>query len=182
MTVKEEKKIRDIIRKLGLRRSGKNIYADKTPTSAEMAWIRPRKNEILNVIDMIVEEKKKKRQTEIEREAKKFNLLIKALPKFVPPKSDKDDKKAKRLLAEAKSISYYNGPESEGLNLAVDRERAKLRKEAAKHCIHDWETKISQSYTQDARRKVIRTITCKKCGWTKKDMKTEAVGSRAIRR
>ena len=50
-----------------------------------------------------------------------------------------------------------------GLNLALRASNNEIYREAGKYCNHDLKTEYQYTYTQDGRKKLIRTISCAKC-------------------
>ena len=176
----EKKELEGMIEKIGMVRRGNNLLVGKGATSAEVDFIRGHKQQILDLLDQMEKERNEKSQEEAEEKRKAYEPLVKLLPDFVPPESDGDEKEAKRLMAEAKSLFHYRGGESDGLNISVDAEKAKLMCEAAKHCVHQWNVHINMSYTADARKEVTRTIECEKCGWVHVDVCSDSVSGEAI--
>ena len=104
-----------------------------------------------------------------------YGKLVAKLPKITPPKGGKNDAKAKKLLQKADALSYFEGKEDSGLNEEIDAEKRELRREAKKYCLHKWKTTIKKDLTQDARLRVVRTITCSKCGMSHRDVVKEKV-------
>jgi hypothetical protein len=51
----------------------------------------------------------------------------------------------------------------DGLNLAIRASNNEIYREAGKYCNHDLKTEYQYTYTQDGRKKLIRTISCAKC-------------------
>jgi hypothetical protein len=109
----------------------------------------------------------------------KYASLKEELPE-INIKTDNNDELAQKLIKEAGVIEYYNGPESDGLNLAVSSKKGKLLQEAQKHCKHELQTGYNEGYTNDARKELTRTITCKKCGLHKTDVVRESVDNEKI--
>jgi len=91
-----------------------------------------------------------------------------------------DDEKAQELLRQASEIKDVKGPEMDGVNLAQSQKRQALRMKAKKHCNHDIEEHYDYTFTGDARRKIVRELTCEKCGMSVRDETSEELSEDAM--
>lgn len=173
----DEETLRNYISRLQLYQSRGHIYANKKPTPEDIEFIRAHSQEFIDLLKRIDEEERRSRE---ESEKARYAQLEARLPPFIPPESDGNEAEAKRLLKEAKNLKYYHGEEDDGLNLAVSAGKSRLEKEAAKHCNHEWEERIHRTCTEDARKRIERTVRCRKCGWSKTDSVEDRVDREAM--
>ena len=78
--------------------------------------------------------------------------------------SKNNDIKAKEILSKISNSYFKNDPEMDGVNLSISANNGRIQKEAQKYCVHELETTFFHGYTGDARKKLERVISCKKCG------------------
>lgn len=131
-------------------------------------------------MDKIKAFKKEVSKAQEEKKTNDYAFLMEKLP-VRNIESGNNDEKAQELLELANKQSFYSSDdEDEGLNLAVQAERERLKSEAYKHCNHDFETTYSYGFTADARKKLTRTMKCKKCGKTVVDSVSEDVSETAM--
>jgi len=75
------------------------------------------------------------------------------------------------------SKKVYDGPESDGLNLAVN-----AQKKADKNCKHEIKVTYRRTHKADGRKMIERIVECKKCGLVQKDTASENVSETARNR
>ena len=126
----------------------------------------------LNEIEKIKIEKEEKIQAE-------YDCLKKKLPAIPNFSNTPDEKKFKDIMSKI-SEQHFSGSEDEGLNLAISGGNAKIKNEAKNYCNHKIEISYRNTHTADARKKIERTIICKKCGLFIRDFASEAVSSDAM--
>lgn len=114
-----------------------------------------------------------------QKDIEKYMPLQKQLPEIDFPEGGNDDEKVRELLEQASNQPHFSGPETDGLNLASESQANKLRKEAHKYCNHETEVSYWRTYTNDARKKIERTVECEKCGLSRKDSASEEVSETA---
>lgn len=115
-----------------------------------------------------------------EPEDDEYAPLYTELEKIELPRNENvDEKKCRELLGRQKPV-LYDGPESDGLRLAVASENSRVRKEAQKYCDHEFGVSYDETYTADARLKLQRDAVCEKCGLRQTDIATEEVSEEAI--
>jgi len=165
------------VERLKLYQSRGHIYANKKPTPEDIAFIRAHSQEFIDILKKIAHEKSVEAE---ENEKREYAPLEAKLPPFIPPKSDGNEEEARRLIREAEKLTYFSGEEDDGLNLAISSKKDELLREASKHCNHEWEERIHRTYTEDARKRIERTVRCKKCGWSRTDSVEEPVDSEAM--
>jgi hypothetical protein len=107
-------------------------------------------------------------EEEAEERAKEYEFLKKQLPrreiKYTP-----NLEKFKEIMQKINSVKYYGGGEFEGCDLATASYVERLLKEAQNYCEHELKITYTYTYTSDARKKIIRTISCEKCKLEIKD-------------
>lgn len=120
-------------------------------------------------VAQIVKEAEEKKQKE------EYAGLYEEMKKKPMPENNQnpDDEKCQEIMKQQKK--GYSGAESEGLNLAVASQNTEIRKKAQKHCDHEFETEFFHDYTQDSRKRLERTVKCKKCGFEQVDVVKEKV-------
>ena len=92
-----------------------------------------------------------------------YEELAEKLPPL-PEIPEGDEKRFQELKKEAEALRFYEGPEADGLNLAVAARREEIMAEAQKYCHHDLQVRYHAGYTVDGRRRLIRECFCEKCG------------------
>ena len=114
-----------------------------------------------------------KAQKKVEKQAE-YQFLIDQLDSIDIVSGDDDDE-AQKLINRAKKFKFYQGEESEGLNLSLSRQKNELISEAQKHCNHQLEERLDLSLTADVRKKATKTVNCCKCGLSKSVSSEEEV-------
>jgi Skp family chaperone for outer membrane proteins len=109
-------------------------------------------------------------EEEEEERAKEYEFLKKQLP-YREIKNTPNLEKFKEIMQKINNIKYYGGGEFEGCDLAAESYAERLLKEAQNYCEHELKITYTYTYTSDARKKIIRTISCEKC---KLEIKDEA--------
>lgn len=173
-------KIEKIVKAAKIRvvNDGKNIMVSKKASEAEINFIRQNKEKI---IEHILNEKKEKEKRAREQKIKEYVELESRLPE-IEIKSLHNDEKAQKFIVEANKVKFYDGAEMDGVNIAQDAKKQKLFHEAQKYCEHELETEIYRTHTQDARKKIIKTIRCAKCSLEKSVSAEERVTDEAMMR
>ena len=114
-----------------------------------IAQLPERKNE--NIFKIIL--MPKSQSFVIHKSQKTFCLDIENTP---------DEEKFREIISRI-SHHHFTGEEEDGLNLALRASNNEIYREAGKYCNHDLKTEYQYTYTQDGRKKLIRTISCAKC-------------------
>lgn len=109
---------------------------------------------------------------------KEYEKLIEQLPKRII-KNTPDEKKFKELMGKI-DRNYFTGREDEGLNWAIRARNSDILKEAQKYCNHELKTEYDKGFTADVRKKVVRTISCAKCGLNIRDEVSEGLSDEAM--
>ena len=117
-------------------------------------------------------------EKEAERIAR-YKELVEKLPPVPDFSNTPDKEKFNRIMKKIKNI-YFSGPEDDGLNIAMSAANGRVRAEARQYCTHDIHIEFNYAHTADARKKVIRTISCEKCGMYMIDIVEEEVSIDAI--
>ena len=107
-----------------------------------------------------------------KEEDEKYAPLYAEMKKIAMPKNNEnpDDEKCKELLKTAQANSFYNeDPEYSGLNLASASYCVGIYREAGKLCNHNFKINFDRTYTEDARLKLVREVSCEKCHFSHKD-------------
>ena len=172
-----EKMEREIIERGGLKEKNGHIYCDfpKNLKPEEIANIKENKEKY---ISLLVEIRNEKEKTRKEKENKKYEPLEAELPER-KIESENNDEKAQEILSKMDK-RHFRGEEDDGLNHAIAAHNFKLQAEAQKYCRHELRADIWRTYTSDARLKVERTISCKKCGLYIQDTVSEPVSENAM--
>ena len=99
---------------------------------------------------------------EAEKDAE-WQVLIDRLPAIELPIGDGNQAEYNRLMNEANQVKFFNGTEMDGVNMAADRSKNELIREARTHCSHTWVESIERHFTFDARKKVTMIQKCSIC-------------------
>lgn len=128
------------------------------------------------IVEMFQKVKQIQREKEEEERRKAYAPLYKRMKEMPLPKqnSNPDDKKCQEILKTMKQ-GFPDFEENEGLNLAVAHKNAEIEAEAQKYCNHNFKVRYEETYTQDSRLKLIREVSCDKCGFKKIDEVEEPV-------
>lgn len=124
----------------------------------------------------IIAEREKAEKAEMEAEYQKLIEKLPPIPKF---ENTPDPEKFQSLMSKL-SKQYFSGEEDDGLNLSVDSYNSKILSEARKFCKHELQIEYNKTYTEDARKKVERVISCDKCGLYVFDTAEEGLSDSAI--
>ena len=103
------------------------------------------------------------RQDNIE---KRYQELINQLPEITLPPNTPSESRFEKLQNEINQIQYFSGSEDDGLNAAQSSRRGKLQAELMSVCNHKLTIELDRTFTEDGRRKVVREVTCTKCGFS----------------
>lgn len=109
-----------------------------------------------------------------------YEHLMEKLPPIPTFKTTGNEKRFRELKEQASAIKFFDGPEMDGVNLAVASQRESLLSEARKHCPHEIFVNYEYSYTADARKLIRRICECPKCGLTHVDEVAEEISEEAI--
>ena len=125
---------------------------------SDIEYLKSHKAEIIQYLDSerdrgIAEEEAKNRA--------KYAELIAQLPER-KIENTPDENKFNEIISRV-SHHHFTGEEEDGLNLALRASNNEIYREAGKYCNHDLNTEYQYTYTQDGRKKLIRTISCAKC-------------------
>jgi len=154
-------------------------------TTSDIEYLKSHKAEIIQYLDserdrVIAEEEAKNRAKYAELIAQlperknenifKIILMPKSQSFVIHFKSQKtfcldientpDEEKFREIISHI-SHRHFTGEEEDGLNLRASNNE--IYREAGKYCNHDLKTEYQYTYTQDGRKKLIRTISCAKC-------------------
>jgi len=125
---------------------------------SDIEYLKSHKAEIIQYLDserdrVIAEEEAKNRA--------KYAKLIAQLPER-KIENTPDEEKFREIISRI-SHHHFTGEEEDGLNLSLRTSNNEVYREAGKYCNHDLKTEYQYTYTQDGRKKLIRTISCAKC-------------------
>lgn len=111
----------------------------------------------------------------------KYKKLYKELEKIKLPENNKnpDENKMKEILNEQDN-RYFDDEEMDGVNLSISSSNEKLKQEAQKYCNHKFKIDYWETFTTDARYKLIRTVSCENCDFIKKDETREELSENAF--
>lgn len=124
-----------------------------------------KKSDIVPLLQEI-EMAKKAEKERIEKEYEKLREKLPPLPKL---ENTPDEKKFREIMGKINNASF-SGTEDEGLRLYIAAHNDEIRAEARQYCDHSsLEIKYKNTFTADARRKVVRIVRCPKCGFLKID-------------
>lgn len=123
---------------------------------------------------VMVEIEKRKAEKDAE-----WNGLIAQLPTVELPTGDGNQSEYTRLMAGANQIRFFNGPEMDGVNMAANRRKNELLREARTHCNHQFVETIEKTLTFDSRRKVTKVHKCSICGLKIKNSVEEDISNEA---
>jgi len=126
--------------------------------------------------EMFQKLKQIEKQKEEEERRKAYAPLYEKMKEKPLPKqnSNPDDEKCQEILKTMKQ-GFPDFEENEGLNLAVAHKNAEIEAEAQKYCNHNFTVRYEETYTQDSRLKLIREVSCDKCGFKQVDEVEEPV-------
>ena len=167
--------IKEMVREFNIRlhEDGQHLKADMKKVGNNVALLKENKQAIM--VYLKKEEARKeaeKAAEEAEREAAYMELEKKLPERKIENTPDED----KFGIAMSKVMDkHYSDPEDSGLEMAVEANNEKAYKQAQEFCSHELHTEISRTYTADARYKVVRTISCPKCGLVVVDSVEEPV-------
>lgn len=140
---------------------GKNLRVDSTIANNpnDIEFVKSHKQEI---IQYLADEFEKALAAEEEKNRKEYAHLIAKLPER-KIENTPDEEKFQELISQI-NYNRFSGSEDDGLNTAISAGNSRIRAEAGKYCSHELKEEYEYTYTADARKKVICTITCDKCG------------------
>jgi hypothetical protein len=158
---------------LGTGKNEGNISCHNIPKNEEeKLMLKNAKQEIIEELQKQKIIKEEQREIEEEKRIENYDFLKKQLPERNII-SENNDEKAKKILSKISNSYFKNDPEMDGVNLSISASNGRVQKEAQKYCQHELETSFFHGYTGDARTKIERTISCKKCGLYIRDEKSE---------
>lgn len=128
------------------------------------------------IVEWFKKLKQIEKQKEEEERREKYAPLYEQMKEIPMPKQNtySDDKKCQDILKQRQQ-GFSDFEENEGLNLAVAHKNAEIEAEAQKYCNHDFKVKYEEGYTEDSRLKLIREVSCDKCGFKQVDEVEEPV-------
>jgi len=149
---------------------GCHIRVDDTiaRNSDHVAFVRANKD---SIIQYIREQKKKIEEAEEASKREKYSGLFTQLPER-NIKNTPDVKKFSEIMTK-KTYRNFNGAEDDGLALAQVASNNAIAREAMQYCEHNLKTEYKYEMTQDARLKLVRIISCEKCGLYIRDIAEE---------
>jgi len=127
-------------------------------TPADVEYVKSHKSEIIQYLDS--ERDRRIAEEEAENREKYAELIVRLPERKI--ENTPDEVKFREALSHI-SQHHFSGKEDDGLNLALRASNGEAYREAGKYCNHKLETEYDYTYTQDARLKLVRTISCKKC-------------------
>jgi len=127
-------------------------------TPADVEYVKSHKQEIIRYLD---NESDRRLAEEKAKNHKKYAFLIKKLP-VRNITNTPDEKRFSEIMSQI-NYHHFTGREDDGLNLSISAGNSRIRQEASQFCSHELKTEYDYQYTQDARMRVVRTISCPKC-------------------
>ena len=166
-----KEKIKELVEKYDIRdlKDGRiQVDSSIARNQADVNFVKSNKPAI---IQYLRDEAQKRLEQEEKENREKYAELFAQLPER-KIENTPDEQKFTEIMSR-KEYRNYDGPEDEGLRIAQNASNNRIAHEAMQYCNHELETKYRYDMTQDARLKLVREISCKRCGLYIRDIVEE---------